>query len=115
MAEHSPGSDGALFEVTRRTGRHSRLLEEAIADGEQQGRLQAIDRGLLSLARANAQALDDAEADRKYYAIAQLTAPYREVLQALRMTPIDRIDEADDELNRALAELSAPEVRDPSA
>lgn len=100
-----------LFEITRRSGRHSRLLEEAIAAGEESGRLEVIDRGLLSLARANAQALDDAEADSKYYAIAQLTAPYREVLQALRMTPMDRVEEANEELNRALNELSAASVR----
>ncbi|WP_018119290.1 hypothetical protein [Corynebacterium mastitidis] len=101
----------ALFEIRRPTGRHAEMLEKAITAAQEQGRVEAIDEGLLSLARANAVALDDAEADRKYYAISQLTAPYREVLQALRMTPLDRENEANDELNRALAELSAPTVR----
>lgn len=104
-----------LFPITSTRGgpgRHARMLETAIAAGKESGRLEAIDEALLSLARANAVALDDAEADRKYYATAQLTAPYREVLEALKMTPADRESEANDELNRALAELSQATVRD---
>lgn len=112
MSSKTPDNVAPLFEVARPSGRHAAMLEKAIEAGREQGRLVDLDEGLLSLARANAVALDDAESDRKYYAVAQLTAPYREVLQALKMTPGDREDEANDELNRALADLSAATVRD---
>ena len=105
-------SETPLFDIARPSGRHAKMLEAAIEAGKAEGRLLAIDEAMLSLARANAVALDDAEADRKYYATAQLTAPYREVLQALKMTPEDREVEANDQLNRALAEISAHTVRD---
>lgn len=103
-----------LFEIERRPeGRHEKMLLNAIDEARESGRLEAIDDGLVSLAIANARALDEAEASPKpYYPIAQITAPYREVLQSLRMTPDARESEANDELNRALAELSAPAVRD---
>ena len=103
-----------LFDVTRENdGRHTAMLERAIAAAKDSGRLEEIDEALLSIARANAHALDAAEATAKpYYPIAQLTGPYREVLEALRMTPADRESEANDELASALAELSAATVRD---
>lgn len=102
-----------LFTIERPAGRHEKMLDEAIAAARDSGRLETVDNGLVSLAIANARALDEAEASPKpYYPIAQLTAPYREVLEALRMTPDARETEADNELSRALAELSAPAVRD---
>lgn len=104
-----------LFEIARPDGRHAKMLEAAIDAAHREDRLCAIDEGLLSLARANATALDLAEADGKYYAIAQLTAPYREVLEALRMTPGDREVDADDALASALAELSTATARDTTA
>ena len=88
------------------------MLEEAIAAARESGLLEAVDGGLLSLARANALALDEAEASPKpYYPIAQLTGPYREVLEALQMTPETRESKANDELSAALRELSQPAVR----
>lgn len=94
--------------------RHAEMLEIALTDARERGLLEPLDEALVSVARANARALDAAEAQGKKscYAIANLTGPYREVLAELRMTPTNRKEEANDELNRALAELSAPSVRD---
>lgn len=103
-----------LFDVTRdNNGRHSQMLETAIAAAKETGRLEAVDEALLSIARANAAALDSAESSAKpYYPIAQLTGPYREVLESLRMTPADREAEANDQLGEALRELSNATTRD---
>lgn len=103
-----------LFDVARpEAGRHERALTEAIAAAEEAGRLEAVDGGLVSLALANAFALDRAETLKNApYAVAALTGPYREVLEALRLTPNDRMEEANDELSRALAALDATTVRD---
>ncbi|WKS67968.1 hypothetical protein NLL33_11450 [Corynebacterium accolens] len=102
----------ALFEVSRPKGRHAEMLETAIIAARESGLLEAVDGGLLSIARANALALDEAEASPKpYYPIAQLTGPYREVLEALQMTPETREAKANDELTQALRELSQPTVR----
>lgn len=103
----------ALFDIDRPTGRHAAMLETAIEAAKQSGLLEAVDEGLISIARANALALDEAEASPKpYYPIAQLTGPYREVLEALQMTPETREAKANDELTQALRELSTPAVRD---
>lgn len=103
----------ALFEVSRPKGRHAEMLEVAIAAARESGLLEEVDGGLLSIARANALALDEAEASPKpYYPIAQLTGPYREVLEALQMTPETREAKANDELTKALRELSTPAIRD---
>ena len=101
------------FEVSRPKGRHAEMLEVAIAAARESGLLEEVDGGLLSIARANALALDEAEASPKpYYPIAQLTGPYREVLEALQMTPETREAKANDELTKALRELSTPAIRD---
>lgn len=103
----------ALFSIERNhTGRHSEMLEKAIDAARVSGVIEDIDEAMISIARANALGLDAAEkSDKPYYAIAQLTGPYREVLEALRMTPATRESEVNDELNLALAELSKPAVR----
>lgn len=94
--------------------RHSEMLEAAIADARERGLLETLDEALVSIARANARALDSAEALGKKggYLIANLTGPYREVLEQLRMTPKDRNNDADNDLTAALAALSTPSVRD---
>lgn len=94
--------------------RHSEMLEAAIDAARDAGLLETLDEALVSIARANARALDSAEALGKKggYLIANLTGPYREVLEQLRMTPKDRNTEADNDLSTALAALSTPSVRD---
>lgn len=102
----------ALFNIERPKGRHAAMLETAIEAARKSSLIEAVDEGLISIARANALALDEAEASPKpYYPIAQLTGPYREVLEALQMTPETREAKANDELTVALRELSAPAVR----
>ena len=94
--------------------RHVDMLEIAIDAARESGMIEAIDEALISVARANARALDTAEAMGKKggYLIANLTGPYREVLAQLRMTPADRNKDADDDLAAALAALGTPSIRD---
>lgn len=94
--------------------RHCDMLETAIEAARDNGVLESIDEALVSVARANARALDAAEAMGKKggYLIANLTGPYREVLTELRMTPANRNEEANDDLTEALAALSTATVRD---
>lgn len=89
------------------------MLDTAIKAARAAGRLGDLDEGLVGLAYANAVSLDAACATSKpYYPIAQLTGPYREVLEALRLTPEAREEEANDELSAALRELSTATSRD---
>ena len=87
-------------------------LTTAIKRARHDGYIDNLDEGLVSLAMANAVALDQAVTDRKVYAIPQITAPYLEVLRALKLTPESRDTQADDALTQALAELSRPTVCD---
>ena len=111
-----PSADG-LFDLPGHVaGRHEKALQKAIADARDRGVVETIDDGLISLAIANAAALDHAERGAKpAYPIAQITGGYLDVLRALAMTPEKRVTDADDELREALAELSAAQVRDPSS
>lgn len=89
----------------RGPGRHEKALDRAITAAHNRGLVEDLDEALVSLARASAWALDQAEADGKPYAVASISAPYRECLAALQLTPADRKGAADDALNAALAEL----------
>lgn len=89
------------------------MLALAIQEGRDSNLLTTLDDGLISLALANAAALDAAESSGKsFYPVAQLTGPYREVLEALRMTPKERDDQANDALTDAIRSLSTAEIRD---
>ena len=109
------GNDG-LFEMPGRPqGRHEKAVLAAIESARQKQIVDETDGGLISLAIANASALDAAElinSPKAAYPIAQLTGGYLDVLRALAMTPEGRIDSADDELREAIADLGAASVRD---
>ncbi|EGT5592931.1 hypothetical protein ACL1HR_08400 [Corynebacterium striatum] len=90
-------------------------LETAIAQAIKDGWVSEIDEAALSIARANAKALDQAARDRKYYAIAQISGPYLEVLRSLKLTPESRGEDNNDEANEFLAKLGAATVRDTQA
>ncbi|HAT6525541.1 TPA: hypothetical protein ACGIZG_001590 [Corynebacterium striatum] len=111
MSTNAP--DGGLFPLNALDGdRHAKMLETAVEVARSGGWLSDIDEAALSLARANATALDQAEADRKYYAVAQLSGPYLEILNSLKLTPDSRDEGGDtDAVAAALADLSAPSVR----
>lgn len=99
----------ALFDVSkpaRSPGRHEKDLDATIEAARTADMVVDLDDALISLARGLAWALDEAELDGKPYAIAQIAGPYREVLESLRLTPINRMTEANDDLSRALAELA---------
>ena len=97
--------------------RHRELLEIALTAATEAALIEPIDMALVSIARANAFSLDQAEAmgQKGVYAVSNITGPYREVLQALRMVPQDRNKEADNALAQALAALAAPTVGNPQA
>ena len=91
------------------TGRHSTMLELAIAESFERGLLDDVDQGLLSAARAAAFGLDYAEAHPKAsYAISHLLGPYRECLAELRMTPTSRAEDTADSLAELLGGLGEP-------
>lgn len=94
-------------------GRHAVWLEEAIAAAKRDALLQDSDLALVSAARAAAYALDASEAlptsSKPGYAIAQLLTPYKDILLALKMTPLSRDAKAEgDELWRLFDELGKP-------
>lgn len=112
-------ADDGLFAMPGRpTGRHEKAVKHAIEVARARQIVEDVDDGLVSLAIANASALDAAElinSPKAAYPIAQLTGGYLDVLRALAMTPEGRVTEGDDELRDALAQLSTPTVRDAAA
>lgn len=104
-AEHERGMVD-MAENDYSTGRHSLMLEKAIAECFARGLLDDVDEALLSAARAAAFGLDYAEAHPKAsYAISHLLGPYRECLAELKMTPLSRAAEADESLAALLGGL----------
>ncbi len=109
-------ADGLFDLPGHSAGRHEKSLLRAIERAKERGVIEQVDDGLVSLALANAAALDSAERTNKpAYPIAQLTGGYLDVLRALAMTPEGRVSDADAELRDALEALGTAEVRDPSA
>lgn len=112
--QNSPGVQAQLFNPP--AGRHEKMLTDALDAARESGLIEKVDGALVSLAIANAFALDRAETTKNAaYAISNVTGPYREVLQALGMTPEQRKEDANDEFTAALEALNKAEVRDPAA
>ncbi|MDK4252613.1 hypothetical protein NLL32_00695 [Corynebacterium propinquum] len=111
MMPKKSAQNNALFDVSdlprRPAGRHEQELDRAIEHAQKSGAVDALDAGLVSLARANAWALDEAEANALPYAVANLTPPFREVLAELGLTPAARNNANDTALNDALTQLLA--------
>ncbi|WP_241875285.1 hypothetical protein, partial [Corynebacterium diphtheriae] len=87
-------------------GRHERLLQKALDSATESHALADADAGLISLALANAWALDQIEDQGKVSLIGNITGPYREVLEALSLTPTTRNEAANDSFAAALAALA---------
>ncbi|CAB0524009.1 hypothetical protein CIP101434_01969 [Corynebacterium diphtheriae] len=100
-------SQEKLFDLdkTRPAGRHEIMLDRALSAAADAQKIEAIESGLVSLAMANAWALDEIEAQGKVNLIGTVTAPYREVLEELSLTPSTRSKEANDEFAQAVAAL----------
>lgn len=100
-------SQEKLFDLdkTRPAGRHEIMLDRALSAAADAQKIDALDSGLVSLAMANAWALDEIEAQGKVNLIGTVTAPYREVLEELSLTPSTRSKEANDEFAQAVAAL----------
>lgn len=108
-------ADGLFDMPGHAAGRHEKALQRAIEDAKARGVIEEVDDGLVSLALANATALDSAERSGKpAYPIAQITGGYLDVLRALAITPEGRVTDADAELRQALEDLGSAEVRDPA-
>lgn len=102
-------SQEKLFDLTpphTGPGRHERLLHKALDSAAQSHMIADADSGLVSLALANAWALDQVEAQGKVNLIGNITGPYREVLESLSLTPTTRNEAAHDSFAQALAALA---------
>ncbi|OWM35900.1 hypothetical protein AY602_09635, partial [Corynebacterium diphtheriae bv. mitis] len=82
------------------------LLQKALDSATESHALADADAGLISLALANAWALDQIEDQGKVSLIGNITGPYREVLEALSLTPTTRNEAANDSFAAALAALA---------
>lgn len=91
----------------RPPGRHESMLVDVVAAARAEGRITNADNALVSLALANAWALDEIEQSGKVGLIGNVTAPYREVLEKLKLTPAESDAAAADSFARAVAALSA--------
>ncbi|CAB0612630.1 hypothetical protein CIP107559_01874 [Corynebacterium diphtheriae] len=100
-------SQEKLFDLdkTRPAGRHEIMLDRALSAAADAQKIEAIDSRLIKKKKTNAWALDEIEAQGKVNLIGTVTAPYREVLEELSLTPSTRIKEANDEFAQAVAAL----------
>ncbi|CAB0884068.1 hypothetical protein FRC0405_01833 [Corynebacterium diphtheriae] len=100
-------SQEKLFDLdkTRPAGRHEIMLDRALSAAADAQKIEDIESRLIKKKKTNAWALDEIEAQGKVNLIGTVTAPYREVLEELSLTPSTRIKEANDEFAQAVAAL----------
>ena len=90
---------------SRGPGRHEKMVRKALSTAEEKGILDDTDGAGVSLALANAWALDAAEYDNQPFAVAQLTAPFIELLEKIGLITVNGGDD-NDALTAALSELA---------
>ncbi|CAB0963973.1 hypothetical protein FRC0463_01718 [Corynebacterium diphtheriae] len=100
-------SQEKLFDLdkTRPAGRHEIMLDRALSAAADAKKIEDIESRLIKKKKKNAWALDEIEAQGKVNLIGTVTAPYREVLEELSLTPSTRSKEANDEFAQAVAAL----------
>ncbi|CAB0931246.1 hypothetical protein FRC0474_02077 [Corynebacterium diphtheriae] len=100
-------SQEKLFDLdkTRPAGRHEIMLDRALSAAADEKKIEDIESRLIKKKKKNAWALDEIEAQGKVNLIGTVTAPYREVLEELSLTPSTRSKEANDEFAQAVAAL----------
>lgn len=105
----------ALFDVPAgKLGRVERALNKALSAAHRAGALADVDAGAVALARAQARAVDVAEAAREVWALARVGGELRETLIRLRLDPVAR-GSAGDQLSNFLADIAKPSVDDGAA
>ena len=87
-------------------GRHSDAMDTAIQAAEARDLVDDIDKGLLTVLRSGAWALDSLEASSHHYGTAKLIGPMIEALREARMTPESRQVASDDAVAALLEELN---------
>ena len=90
----------------RGAGRHEKMVRKALEEAETRGTLTAVDGAAISLAIANAWALDEAEHEGQPFAVAQITAPFIELMKEIGLIQSE-VSTDDDKLALALQELSS--------
>ena len=87
-------------------GRHSEAMDTAIDAARSRDLVDDVDKGLLTVLRSGAWALDSLEASEHHYGTAKLIAPMVDALREARMTPESRQAAADDAVGALLQELN---------
>ena len=87
-------------------GRHSEAMDTAISAARSRDLVDDVDKGLLTVLRSGAWALDSLEASEHHYGTAKLIVPMVEALREARMTPESRQMAADDAVASLLQELN---------
>lgn len=87
-------------------GRHSEAMDTAIDAARSRDLVDDVDKGLLTVLRSGAWALDSLEASEHHYGIAKLMLPMVDALREARMTPESRQVAADDAVATLLEELN---------
>lgn len=87
-------------------GRHSAAMDEAIAAARERDLVDDVDKGILTVLRSGAWALDSLEASEHHYGIAKIIGPLTETLHEARMTPGSRSAATDDAVEELLRDLN---------
>lgn len=87
-------------------GRHSMAMDDAISAAFEGGIVSDIDKGLLTVLRGGAWALDALEKQERPYGPAKLIPAMTEALTAAHMTPESRKTEGESVAAQLLAELA---------
>lgn len=96
-------------------GRHSDAMDAAIAAAKDRDLVDDVDKGLLTVLRSGAWALDALEASDHHYGTAKLIVPMVEALREARMTPDSRQAASDDAVAALIKELNHDDTAAPHA
>lgn len=106
--------EDALFELPNgRRGRVESAVNAAVRAARAEQTINALDAGLVTLARAQARAVDVAEAKRDVWALARAGGELRESLIRLRLDPTSRGVGRDSSVADFLASIAGPAPADP--
>lgn len=90
-------------------GRHSDAMDAAIMAARDQGAVDDVDAGILTVLRAGAWALDLMERRNQSYGPAKLIDPMLNALREARLTPDSRAAAADDAITDLISRLGQPD------
>lgn len=90
-------------------GRHSDAMDRAVTAARDQGALDTVDDGLVTVLRAGAWSLDAFEKQNKPYGPSKIIGEMVEALREARMTPDSRAEATDDSIKELLHDLAVPD------